>query len=269
MGRRPKGWGAALAAALFAGAAATASRAGPPPPERAWEVEVGPYLWGQWIDGDLTVRSVSTEVEASPADIVRHLNLGAMGFAQVRWKRLVAVADGLWAVLEGDGERRRVEADAELEQAIVDLKLGVRVLDLPAPWSEAGEREARRVAFDVLAGARWWYLKTELDVEVAGVRSRSVEKSTDWVDPVVGARLRLDLTERLSLGVLGDVGGFGWGTASDSTWNAGATLNWRASEHWILHAGYKALEIEREHGSRPLEAEILFQGPVIGVGYRF
>jgi hypothetical protein len=82
-------------------------------------------------------------------------------------------------------------------------------------------------------------------------------------DPIVDARVRADLSERFRVVVLGDIGGFGIGSASDFTWHVLAALGLRPSESWMLSAGYRALESERPAG------DLLYHGPILGLGHRF
>lgn len=190
------------------------------------------------------------------------------------------------------------KADVKVTLAILDLKFGWRVLSLPtvsllggAPASE----DSRRFTLDLFGGGRYWYLKTDLDLKVPVTLSvglppgtplppgvggdldlpglttdginRDIDADSDWVDPVVGARTGIDLTERLSLSLLGDVGGFDIGSASKFSWKANALLSWQFAESWSLVAGYQALNVQRERGDA--DADITMKGPVVGLGFQF
>jgi hypothetical protein len=104
------------------------------------------------------------------------------------------------------------------------------------------------------------------DVEVPGVTlgglHRSFSESLDWVDPLLGAHARVDLSDRFSLDVLGDVGGFGIGSASKFTWQATAILGYRLGEHWSLRPA-TARSNHRD------QIQLLMHGPLIGASYRF
>jgi hypothetical protein len=233
------------------------------------------YLWGSGVKGDLEARGTSTDVRMSFADILDQLNVGAMGAAQAEWRRWVFLLDALWIKLEEDTgnetvsiavtPRRSVDVPArvqsQIEQGIVDFKAGYRLFDQPP-----GSGERRRQVFDLLVGARWWYLKTDIDVRT-GPLERNPSSSSDWLDPLIGARLRLDLTSRLNLTVLGDVGGFGIGSASDFTWQVLAIVGWKLGDRWRLHVGYKVLDLDRQQSSQA--ADVQLYGPVIGASYGF
>jgi hypothetical protein len=70
--------------------------------------------------------------------------------------------------------------------------------------------------------------------------SRTVEETVEWLDPIVGFRVSGDVTNRIALFALGDIGGWGVGTASELTWQGmiGGSFD---SERWSLTAAYRAL----------------------------
>jgi len=194
-----------------------------------------------------------------------------------------------------------IEVDADITEVIIDAKLGWRAFDTGMSGlfgHEPVENDPRRFVVDLLGGVRYWYLKTELDVfippvEIPGFRiqtsvnlprlgrtfqtgdikvpgrvafgglDQTFRSTVDWVDFIVGARVIADLTPKLSLMVIGDLGGFGIGSSSSFTWNSRAILGWRLSEHWTAVAGYRALYINRDSG------DLTTKGPILGAIYRF
>ncbi len=275
---------------------------------------ITPYIWGTAIDGEVGAKGNTADVSASFSDIVSDLNAGIMGTVEARQDRFIVLLDGFAAWLEDDvhqGARTVAvpgvplvnatigpsKVDVKLTQVIVDLKFGWRVLSLPtvsllgaAPSSE----DTRRFTLDLLAGGRYWYLKTELDLKVPVTLSvglppgtplppglgdlelpslttdgidRDIDADSDWVDPVVGARTGIDLTEQLSLSLLGDIGGFDIGSASKFSWKTNALVSWRLSESWLLVAGYQALNVQRERGDA--DVDLTMHGPVVGLGFQF
>lgn len=189
-----------------------------------------------------------------------------------------------------------VEVDATTRQLILDARLGYRVLSRSFGELRGGDADddPRRLDLDLFAGARYMRFETELevfvppiqvpgfnvgvsvpafpnldlpDVEVPGVTvgglDRDFEENVDWVDLIVGLRTRVDLTERLWVGVRADLGGFGIGSASDFTWQAMGLLNYRLTDHWILSGGYRGLGYDRE------PYDLTQHGPILGFSYRF
>jgi hypothetical protein len=135
--------------------------------------------------------------------------------------------------------------------------------------ASVGLGETGHVALDLRGGIRYWWMKTELAVTLdpgspLGPFQREFESTLDWVDVIVGARIRAQLTPKLGLVVAGDVGGFEMGgSASEFTWSANAFLSYALGEHWQLAAGWRSLDIEREI------TDVRMEGPLIGATYRF
>jgi hypothetical protein len=190
-----------------------------------------------------------------------------------------------------------VDVRTRVTQWMVDAKLGARVLSLPiGPDEDVTDR--RRVDFDVLAGVRYWNVHVKSDVEVAPASltvngnpvslpgilpgldfgdvelpgpflrgtDRVVEDTVQWVDPIVGFRVRGDATDRLSLWLLGDIGGWGWGDASDLTWQGVLGAAYELSDHWSATAAYRAVGLRRGDG---FDGNTILYGPQLGVVFRF
>jgi hypothetical protein len=110
--------------------------------------------------------------------------------------------------------------------------------------------------------------KLDVDIPLLGL-SRRVEKSKDWIDPIIGARFRADLSKKFSLAVRGDIGGFSVG--SDFTWNASAILGYHFSQTVSAWLGYRALGVDYESGSgfSKFKYDVIMQGPIVGLGFHF
>ncbi len=85
------------------------------------------------------------------------------------------------------------------------------------------------------------------------------------MDPFLGGRLLLDLSEKWALSLRGDIGGFDVG--SELTWNVTALLGYRLSETMTLGFGYRHLDIDYEDGDLVFDAQ--FSGPYLGLSIRF
>jgi hypothetical protein len=97
--------------------------------------------------------------------------------------------------------------------------------------------------------------------------------SVDWVDPVVGGRLRYNLAPGQNLMLRGDVGGFGAG--SQFSWNALAAYSFViAMQDGVTYSGvlgYRALDVDYERGSgrTKYEYNVLQHGPITGLTIAF
>ena len=112
-------------------------------------------------------------------------------------------------------------------------------------------------------------MDVELDISTPGP-STVVDKRQDWVDPIVGGRVFLDLTDNLSLVLRGDIGGFGVG--SDFTWNVAGLLLYDFDlfgKDASVVAGYRVLDQDFEDGSgaNKFAYDVTTHGPILGAAH--
>jgi hypothetical protein len=123
----------------------------------------------------------------------------------------------------------------------------------------------RAWGIDALAGARFWYARTELDLSAGLLPTQQADESETWIDPLIGARLRISLGHGFSLIGIADIGGFGVG--SDLSWEAMGVLGYRFN-HWLsAHGGYRHMKVDYENGDFLYDLEL--SGPIIGAVFRF
>jgi len=188
-----------------------------------------------------------------------------------------------------------VKTDTRLNLIILELGGGYRV------FSESlfGNSE-RMVHLDLYAGGRLWRLHTETDlsmapvtipgfdvggsitpprfpnhpidlgsVEIPGLTTagldETVEATTWWIDPVIGIQLTGDVTDRIMLGFVGNIGGFGIGSASEFTWFLEGSAGYQLGESWTVKLGYRANQINRSGDG--FEGKLY--GPFLRAEYRW
>lgn len=183
----------------------------------------------------------------------------------------------------------------------LDTKLGFRALSVPMTkllGKPENPEDGRRLDVDLLAGTRYWNITNKTGIEIKepsltvngapaqlpdrlpelalrhGVRvpgallfgtDKSVQETVDWVDPIIGGRIGAGITKRWSLFVLGDVGGWSIGNASELTWQAMLGSKIQLTEHLGLQTGYRAVGVDK---SGAFESTTL-HGPQIGFFVRF
>ena len=81
---------------------------------------------------------------------------------------------------------------------------------------------------DVLAGARLWATDTELSLKPGLGPGLSSDDQEVWVDPIIGLRGFMGVTDKVGLRAYGDVGGFG--LASDITYQVFGSVNYTFTE---------------------------------------
>jgi hypothetical protein len=252
-----------------------------------WTFRFIPYGWLTSINGTQTVRGRSTKVDASFIDIVEKSDtlLALMGNFEARNGPLALYTDLVWSKIGVDGSRIRTRALAPgiagTLGASLALDVRMAILEVGAAYEVV---RAGPLAVDVLGGVRYWHQNADLsfdlsagvdvgDLDVGVTRGFARSGSVDWLDPLIGVRMRYALAPGHELFLRGDIGGFGVG--SKFSWQAvGGYEVAFGTWHGIAFSGllgYRALYVDYEQGSgrTRYQYDMLEHGPVVGVTMRF
>ncbi|MDD7983822.1 hypothetical protein PQO01_02525 [Lentisphaera marina] len=126
--------------------------------------------------------------------------------------------------------------------------------------------------FDTMLGIRYVDLKQKIDVTPPGpIPTQNLGGSEDWVEPVIGARIGLPMTETLTFIMRGDYGGFGVGSAADKNYNVIVATEWAFDEQWstILGWKYNYLDYSRGSGADEFGFDGSFSGVIAALTYSF
>jgi len=260
-------------AALASAAAAAPARAADDyvlGSQNEWRFVATPYIWLPGIYGQTTLRGITAKADASFGDLWRHTDthVGFMGEAEA-WKRDFG---GFININYFDLEKNNAQAgpltvDVGAKTLIFGFGFAYHVGD----WYIGGPMDGgrtRRLRVDASVGGR--YTNVAGSLGVVGVTDRS--KSQEWADPVVGARVIVDLTERVNAVIQADVGGTS--TSGDFTWSAMGLLGYRFAFFGLpanALAGYRALaqNYTTGSGSQQFRWNNTMRGPILGMSVRF
>jgi opacity protein-like surface antigen len=211
-----------------------------------WEVVAEPYLMGAAMSGAVALRGRDVDVDVSASDIFSNLQFGAMGMLVAKKGNWGFGADAIWMAL-----------GTTVRNTNVDMNQGA--------FAFYGLRRLGPAA-DVTFGLRVNTLQGALDFKTLGV---AVSQDKTWVDPIVGLSLRTAAGRPLQLRVYSEIGGFGAG--SKFAWQIFPTLAFHVSDRVSLDVGYRWLDLDysKGEGSERFTYDVLTQGPVAGVGFRF
>ncbi|MBZ6078079.1 hypothetical protein [Microvirga puerhi] len=253
----------------------------------SWSFHITPYGWLTALNGTETVRGRTVKVHASFVNIVEKSDtlVGLMGNFEARNGRFALYGDLVWSSIGFARNNVRTRAPAPGVTTTVGRALG---LDIQMAIAEIGAAyEVARtgsLAFDLLGGARYWYQEADIsfeidrtvgiaDLELVGARALARSGAVDWLDPVIGARVRYAVAPGHELFLRGDIGGFGVG--SDSSWQAiggyGFELGTYQGIVFSGVIGYRALSVDyaQGEGRQRYEFDMLQHGPVLGLSARF
>jgi hypothetical protein len=265
-----------------------------------WEFSLTPYGWATSMNGDISARGHTVDVNESFIEIVEKSDslLAWMTYFEARKGRIAFFTDFVWADIGFPGHfditksplgrfdraTLNVEGNVQLdyEQTIIQSGIAYEV----ARW----QRELGSfTALDLMGSARYWNQDVDVSLRLTGTltvdlqelglqlqRSRrvAIARSGDleWVDPVVGARIRHQIAPGKELRLVGDVGGFGAG--SEFSWQAVATYGFDVNcfgtpLHTVI--GYRALAVDFSEDGRfgKNALDVVQHGPVMGVTFNW
>lgn len=223
------------------------------PAEDKWNFMVTPYFNANSLDVKSTINGQTADVDLKFSDIIDDFDVWGFSTrveARKGKSKWGFILDGWYINLGSDFKLANPlvqKIDVDIEQAQVDLAVMYRLFK-GLPMKKQGCYLP--LSLDVWGGARYAYLKQEIKPKsnIPAIPTR-LGKSKDWVEPLVGVRIQFPLTKKLTLSALGDVSGFGVGSASDRTFSYAAGFDYQLFEKVSIKLAYKVYDIKYSNGS--------------------
>lgn len=224
---------------------------------------ITPYAWFAAQSSDVGGQALRQSFN----DLASITNFGFQGKLIARWRWMLLTADFTYADQKSQTEIFLTSIDMELDQYILDLKLGVNVYDTRTVEQDGG------MGIWVSAGARYWdnkvvFTTTRRPILPDGETIVVTEETgqTYW-DPVLGVVMQFPVTPKVGFLVRVTGGGFGIGNASDYMWDAEFIALFRLSNRFLISAGYRQFKYDRTDGSGSDEVRqtVTVTGPAIGL----
>lgn len=228
-----------------------------------WQFSAGLYAWTPAIKGET---ALGTDFDVSFSDILDNLDVAFMGMVTARKDKFSILADVIYMDIEDESDYTLSGpfdlvslslTNVEMEAWVVTPAVAYTVLD------------SNRLQLDVLAGARYLYIETELKLRQQGpltTRETSPSESNDVWDGIVGARGNIKLNKQWALPFHFDVGT----GDTDLTWQAFGGVAYTIDKVELL-AGYRHLEWDfddSDPGGKIFD-DLYISGPVLGLRYFF
>jgi hypothetical protein len=241
----------AMLSKLVPALTAAAALAAMPAQAEGWEFSLTPYFMAPNMDGKAAVGPADISVSASPMDIFRNLNWGAMGILEANNGKFGFAVDLTYMDLGAEGPGGRAEFDGH-QGAYTPMVL-MRI-----------HKNA-----EAYVGARINSIGAGITATGPLGNTRSASRTETWVDPLIGVRTNFPLSRTIDLTVQADVGGFG--IASDYAVQAWPALGFRLGNSSKAILGYRAIYVKYESGAGldRFVYDVLTHGPTAGVQFRF
>ncbi len=232
----------------------------PNPPPSDWHVDWEPfYLWFSGLTGNVGAAGYVAPVSVSFSDVIDQLNIGLMTNLDVRRKRIGVYTDLIFMSLSSDQKTTPILPSyvgftANAKELILDPEAYFRLVDKD------------RGSIDAIGGGRYWHLNNSLDLFPVDTTQATITagQTQNWIDPVLGARFRLNLNKGFFAKVYGDAGGFGVG--SQLTYQTYAGIGKEFKKRFSMLLGYRYLYVDYKNGG--FLYNVHMQGLQVGFGIR-
>jgi len=259
----------------------------------AWRFRATAYGWLTSVSGNITTRGQTVALDASFIQLVQKSDslVGVMAYFEADKGPVGFYTDFVWSSLGFD------KSTASYRNPIAGLKLSATTttaLTYSMTIVEAGGlyelahwpgSPGSFTAVDALVGVRYWNNSTNMNFDVVGSvdfsrlgieRSRSFavapSGSVNWIDPVIGFRVRHQFTPSQEVLVRGDIAGFGLQNRFEWQALAGYSYAWQFTGYQLAGViGYRALGVNSSTGAGTYinGANIVLHGPIIGFSVHF
>jgi hypothetical protein len=204
---------------------------------KTFHVYLEPYILAASMSGTTGIGNLPNTFVCIPASqVLSHLKMGAMLYAEVHNDQLAFTSDIFYANLEQDASSKNgvLNGTVKLTQFWWELAGLYKVL----PWLEFG------------VGARINSIKSGVNIDISGPSgtiNKNKEQPETWVDPIIVTRLKGAIHNKWLFQLRADIGGFGLG--SQFAWQLQPTVYFRASRLLDLGLGYRAISMDYNKGT--------------------
>ena len=228
-----------------------------------WKFTSPLIFWLPAMNGTVSAKGRSADVDLSMSQIADHTDVGFVGFFDVSNDRFGIYAQPNYMKISGDVSSDSGSASLETQLWIVETAARYSF------WKWEGNHPGSLAA---LAGLRWWQLHNELTIQTEGGTFSGAETKSLY-DPIVGLLYQQYFTPKFHVRVQGDVGGFDLGNeTSRFAWQVWPLLGYDftmpvINKQSTVFAGYRLLNSQRHEGSGADERgyHLLFHGVTVGL----
>ena len=237
-----------------------------------WQFNASPYMWFLQVNGHVKVLSHSANVSVPFDEIFNHLKGPPLMLnLELRKKKFGFYTAPLYAKLSSDASEHAGPLTLNGNDTI-----DIWIVESGAFYQLGSWGEERPLTLDVLGGVRYWNLDNNLALnDPAHIINFNHSSTLGLWDPFVGLRLQKHLTEKLSVSLTGEYGGFDISTSTpNDSWEAVGELGYAFTRKFTFLAGYRAMGLNTYNqsgkvGGEGMRANLILQGAVVGFQYRF
>lgn len=213
------------------------------------------YIWFSGVSGNVGAGGFTVPINSSFSDIFNNLNIGYAGGVDVRYRRLGLITDLAYIKLTTQEQSTPYgllysTVRSRNETFFIAPEFYGRVFD------------NKLFSVDAIAGVRVWRLDNALDFGAGRLPALTVDNTSVWADPLLGARFRANLSKEFFLTLIGDAG-----VGSNRTWQLYAGGGKEFKEKYSVLLGYRHLLANNNDGQFLIDTSM--NGILLGFGIRF
>ncbi len=223
-----------------------------------WTFTAAPYLWASGLEGKSGLFGLPPQdIDMSFGDVLDNLDMAFMGVGEARNGPFSIGADIAYA-------RLGLNVDTPLGIAASDIDITAETFmgTVVAGYALLDEGSTH---LDAIAGARLWSVSTDFDFNGGLLNGTSRNDGATWIDPLVGAKFRADLSDSIYLSGWGMIGGFG--VSSDLMWDVMGGVGYQMNDSFSMFAGYRAVSVD--YSADGFVYDVVQKGPIFGGVFRF
>lgn len=225
------------------------------------QVLVTPYLWLAGINAAISTplaRAPVVDTSVGAFQLLGHLNaVPFMGSAEIRDGPFSLLGDVIHVPVGTNITTRNIffnGGNASLTTNIGTAVFLYHAVDQPVQSLDTG------------LGFRAWGVSSRLTLNGGILPTTTVNRSSEWADPLIAARYHRDFGDGFGFTAYGDVGGFG--VAAHVDWQVVGTLDYALKPWAALRLGYRSLNVNYQGGGN-LGFNVHMKGPIIAAAFRF
>ncbi|HEY9662990.1 MAG TPA: hypothetical protein V6C65_31480 [Allocoleopsis sp.] len=232
--------------------------------------------------GSATIRDVTADIDLGLDEILNPLNFALAGRFEAWHGNLGLIFDGSYLNFGQDNSRSRdcrgcfagilpsqIDTEVNVQYGQFDLGVGYRIATAN-PAEAATDFDLGPLVLDAIVGARIYTLYQEINLSTNLGTERNLDNSNVLIQPLVSGRFRWNVSPHLAGWVRGDLAGFGIGGTLMAASVTGG-IDWMFSGNTSLLLAYRlsSLDYNTEVQGQDFDLNLFFQGPYMGVVFRF
>ncbi len=216
-----------------------------------WKFNASVNMWGAGIGGE---SATGGDIDIDFSDIIDNMDFSLMGSFGVNKGKWGFLTDVIYMDLDDDD-------DVALDPVLTLTDVGIKAW-IVTPIATYRVMQSDQLSLDLLAGARYLYMKADLAIDPL---PRATE-SGSVIDGIVGIRGKVYLNERWYMPFHLDVGG----GDTDSTWQAFTAVGYKFNSFDLI-GGYRYLDWDFDDDDKGGGTfnDLNVSGPIIGVKFEF